>query len=183
MYILFNTTGVELGVTVSALPVDISSTPSKQLHFGPSSTGLPHYKQFILYNNSDTLPINYIIRIPAHYKIQPNKGNLSPGAKEEFNVVFHPKQFGGLNGSLIVDVLGKFGEKKEVIYSHSVSLVGSGIVAESVCKRKETKTNEATLNDLSCSIRPHDKRVIVRCVYISIAKRSPPFIIYTCVYN
>ena len=86
------------------------------------------------------------------------KGVLEASGTQMIIVVFHPRQFGRLNGLLHVDV---FEEGREgPIHTHTVSLAGTGAVKGGLRKGDEKK-RLAALDDLSCSIRPHDKRVEV----------------------
>ena len=152
--------GAELGVTATVLPVKISLSPAKQLHFDSCTTGLVQQKELKLTNDSDTLNVNYRIRSPAHYKVNPSKGVLKPDETVAMNVIFHPKQFGHLRGLLHIDVYSD--GRDSPVHTHTVAVTGKGIVNGGLKKNSQMKKRTlASVDDLSCSIRPHDQRIEV----------------------
>ncbi len=111
-------------------------------------------------NGSDTLNANFKIRLPAHYKVNLSKGVLKPGETLPINVIFNPKQFGLLQGTLHIDVYGE-GDKEGPVYVHTVNVTGRGTVNGGLRRNSHKKRTLANINDLSCSIRPHDQRMEV----------------------
>ena len=162
-YLLYCTIGTELGITATVVPVSVSSSPPKQLMFGSCATGLVEHNELKLTNNSNDLSAIFKIRCPAHFKANPCKGVIKRGETELITVIFHPKQFGKFHSRLHVDVYS--GEDTPPVHTHTLSVVGTGTASGGL--RSDTKKRQfASVNDLSCSIRPHDKRVEVMYVFL-----------------
>ena len=127
-------------------------------------TGLLQTKELQVTNDSDTLNANFQIRCPAHYKVDIPKGTLKPGETRTINIVFHPKQFGRLDGRLCIDVYGEGTDGTPPVHTHSLSVKGTAAAANGGTRgweqtEKRKKKGLASVNDLSYSVRPHDKRV------------------------
>ena len=153
--------GLEVAVTASAHPVSLSFVPEAGLQFSPGPINHAHTQQLTLTNNSDTLPITFNCRVPAHYKVSLRHGKIPPQKSASVEVTFLPHQMGCLDGKLCVDVLGR---ENVVVETVMVPLRGTGekSTVEQQGKEAEKRKRSAQVNDLAASIRPHDSRVSLR---------------------
>ena len=115
----------------------------------------------IIKNESDVLPLTYKLSVPAHYKIDHNKGHILPEREQSLVVIFQPKQLGDLNGHLLVEILGEQSQGQAVFHRYRVPLMGHCVIDNQRGKR-ESKTQNGILDDLAASIRPHDRRVEIK---------------------
>ena len=155
--------GLEVAVTASAHPVSLSFVPEAGLQFNPAPINHAHTQQFTLSNNSDTLPITFNCRVPAHYKVSLRHGKIPPQKSASVEVTFLPHQMGCLvvDGKLCVDVLER---ENVVVETVMVPLRGTGekSTVEQQGKEAEKRKRSAQVNDLAASTRPHDSRVSLR---------------------
>ena len=153
----------ELGLTATALPVELKWQP-EEIDFGSCQNGVPYCKTLHISNDSDTLPLDYKIKLPAHYKIDPNKGQIQPIKSCDLTVVFHPKQLGDLKGFLYIEVLGATQNGWGAFDVYKVPLMGKcPSQGNNIAVRESKKRSQkADLSDLASSIRPHDRRVEVK---------------------
>jgi hypothetical protein len=163
-----NTKVTELGVTGAALPIKLSWEP-KELVFGDSLRGVANCKTISITNQSSSLPLTYHIKLPAHYKTDNCNGSIQPLASRDTTVVFHPKQYGKLDGSLAIEVLGEH-ETKEPIAVYRVPMKGTCIIDNVIDQSNEVQL--ASVNDLSSSIRPHNKDIDVRTPYTKVKRHT-----------
>ena len=155
--------GLEVAVSASAHPISLSCTPDEGLDFGSTPVGLPHSQHVQLCNNSDTLPVSFNCRVPAHYKVSSLQGKIPPNGVSTLEVVFQPHQMGCLDGKLSVDVLGIGREGQSVVMDTlAVPLRGTGEQNLQQRGRRGRRRRSAQLDDLATSVRPHDKRVDLR---------------------
>ena len=148
-----------MGVTATVVPTSIALSPAKRLKFGSCVTGLIESRDLKITNNSDTLNAVFKIQCPAHFKANPSKGTLKIGETQTTNIIFHPKQFGRLDGLLYIDIYSNSSEDIPPVHTHSLSLIGSGIVSGGLKKPDSNKKELASLTNLTHSIRPHDNRL------------------------
>ena len=155
--------GLEVAVTASAHPVSLSFVPEAGLQFSPGPINHAHTQQLTLTNNSDTLPITFNCRVPAHYKVSLRHGKIPPQKSASVEVTFLPHQMGCLvvDGKLCVDVLER---ENVVVETVIVPLRGTGekSTVEQQGKEAEKRKRSAQVNDLAASTRPHDSRVSLR---------------------
>lgn len=152
---------MELGLTAAAIPVELDCRPSK-LSFGSCAVGDALLQSLLLVNSSDYLPLNFQCRLPAHFKMSATKGLVNPGESLELDVAFQPRQLGPLSGSLLISVTAPTREGRETIHTVSVDLLAAGANSPAAKKRMKRKTALAKLDDMSQSIRPHDRTLDVR---------------------
>ena len=171
-----------MGVTATVVPTSVTLSPVKRLKFGSCITGLVESRDLKLTNNSDTLNAVFKIQCPAHFKANPSKGTLKIGETQTTNIIFHPKQFGRLDGLLYIDIYSNSSEDTPPVHTHSLSLIGSGIISGGLRKTDSNKKDLASLTDLTHSIRPHDKRHEVMYV-ISKLMYSYKIRTYMYMYN
>ena len=113
-------------------------------------------------NDSDTLPLAYRLSVPAHYKIDHNRGHILPEKEQSVVVIFQPKQLGDLNGYLLLEIMGEQIDGVASVFAvYKVPLMGSCIIDNQRGKR-ESKTQKLILDDLAASIRPHDRRAKIK---------------------
>ena len=150
----------ELGVTASAIPVQLECHPNK-LTFGACPVGDSESRPLLFLNASDSLPLHFHCQLPAHFKTSITRGQIDPGRGLELKVSFQPRQLGPLNGRLSVSVTAP--TKKGTTPIHTTFIDLSAVGANPlVMKMKKKKTLLAKLDDLSQSIRPADRTVDVR---------------------
>ena len=153
----------ELGLTATALPVELKWQPG-EIDFGSCQNGMPCCKTLLISNDSDTLPLDYKIKLPAHYKADHNKGQIQPIQSCDLTVVFHPRQLGYLKGFLHIEVLGETQNGWGAFDVYKVPLMGKCLSQGNNIAMRESKkrSQKADLSDLASSIRPHDRRVEVK---------------------
>lgn len=114
-------------------------------------------------NASNSLPVHYVVKPIAHYKISSHKGKISPGGKQDMEIVFMPRQMGNLNSQFCINVMAmspSSTKPDQVIYSTYLKVIGTGTF---VTKEKSSKPLPYTLSgDRAGSIRPHDRRQLVK---------------------
>ena len=152
---------LEVAVTASAHPVTLSFIPETGLQFSPTPINHSQSQQLTLTNNSDTLPISFKCRVPAHYKVSQKHGKIPPQKSVSVEVTFLPHQMGCLDGKLCVDVLER---ESVVVETVMVPLRGTGEKNVMEQTKEEKRKRSAQVNDLAASIRPHDSRVLLRCI-------------------
>lgn len=159
--LLFICIVVELGLTATALPIQISLEPS-EIQFGKCLEGVLNSQKMTIRNDSDTLPLTYRLSVPAHYKIDHNKGHILPEKEQSLVVIFQPKQLGDLNGYLSLEIIGEHIDGAALVFAvYRVPMMGSCII-DSQRGKRESKTQKLILADLAASIRPHDRKVEIK---------------------
>ena len=151
---------VEIGVTASAIPVQLECRP-KKLTFGACPVGHSVLQSLQLVNTSDSLPLQFHCQLPAHFKMSVARGHINPGQSLELEVAFQPRQLGPLSGKLSVGVTTQTRDGPMTIHSTSIDLSATG-ATPMVTKTRKKKTILAKLDDLSQSIRPADRTLDVR---------------------
>jgi len=145
------------------LPVELNILPTNCLTFGSCVIGKHIKQKCSIENTSKSLPVHYVVKPIAHYKISCHKGDISPGAKEDVEIVFVPRQMGTLNSQFCVNVIAtspSSPQPDKIIYSTCLKVNGTGILAT---KEKSSKSlSYALLNDTATSIRPHDRRQLIK---------------------
>ena len=151
---------VELGVTASAVPVQLECRPSK-LVFGACPVGDSAFQSLQFLNTSDSLPLQFHCQLPAHFKMSVPRGQIDPRQSLELEVAFQPRQLGTLSGKLSVSVTAPTREGMMSIHTTSIDLSAIG-ANPLVAKTRKKKTILAKFDDLSQSIRPSDRTLDVR---------------------
>ena len=151
---------IEVAVSATVLPVELNILPKNCLTFGSCVIGKHVKQKCSIQNASKSLPVHYVVKPIAHYKISHHKGKISPGAKQDVEIVFMPRQMGTLNSQFCINVIAtnpsNAKPEDKVIYSTYLKLIGVGV---SVTKEKSSKPLLYTLSsDRAASIRPHDRR-------------------------
>ena len=159
-FVLMLQVAVELGVTASAVPVQLECRPSK-LTFGACPVGDSAFQSLQFLNTSNNLPLRFNCQLPAHFKMSVASGQINPGQSLELEVAFQPRQLGPLSGKLSVSVTAPTREGTMPIHSTSIDLLAVG-ANPLVAKTRKKKTVLAKLDDLSQSIRPSDRTLDVR---------------------
>ena len=165
MYLLHAEKGahVEVAVSATVLPVELNILPKDCLTFGSCVMGKHIKQKCSIENASKSLPVHYTIKPIAHYKISCRKGKINPGAKQDVEIVFVPRQMGTLNSQFCINVIAMspFSTKPDrVIYSACLKVIGAGIFVT-----KESSSNPlsyAVLGDRAASIRPHNRRELIK---------------------
>ena len=140
--------GLEVAVTASAHPVSLSFVPEAGLQFSPGPINHAHTQQLTLTNNSDTLPITFNCRVPAHYKVSLRHGKIPPQKSASVEVTFLPHQMGCLvvDGKLCVDVL----ERENVVVETEYGASHCRTAGQGGREEKEIRSKF----DLAASTRP-----------------------------
>lgn len=71
--------GVELAVTGSGLPVALVPSPSHRFNFPACVTGQRMDLLCVLQNLCPQLPVNFCFRKLAHFSAEPSGGTIPPG--------------------------------------------------------------------------------------------------------
>lgn len=154
---------IEIAVSATVLPVELNILPKNCLSFGSCNMGKHVKRKCSIQNVSKSLPVHYVVKPIAHYKISCHKGKINAGAKQDMEIVFAPRQMGNLNSQFCIDVMATspFNTKPDkVIYSTCLKVIGIGTV---VTKEKSFKTQPyAVLGDRATSIRPHDSKQLIK---------------------
>ena len=114
-------------------------------------------------NASRSLPIHYVVKAIAHYKISCHKGKINPGTKQDMEIVFMPRQMGILNSQFCINVMAVSPSSIKpdtVIHSACLKVMGAGTF---VTKERSIKPLPYALSsDRATSIRPHDRRQVIK---------------------
>lgn len=154
---------IEVAVSATVLPVELNILPTNCLTFGSCIMGKHIKQKCSIENTSKSLPVHYVVKPIAHYKISCPKGKISPGAKQDVEIVFVPRQMGTLNSQFCINVIAMSPssiQPDQVIYSTYLKVIGTSTLAT---KAKSPKSlSYALLSDTATSIRPHDRRQLIK---------------------
>lgn len=155
---------VEVAVSATVLPVELNILPKNCLTFGSCVIGKHIKQKCSIHNASRSLPVHFVVKQIAHYKISCQKGKIGPGAKQDVEVVFKPRQIGALNSQFCINVMAMSSSSTKpdsVIYSTCLKVIGTGISADT--KECSLKSRQYALSgDRAASIRPHDRRQLIK---------------------
>ena len=154
---------IEVAVSATVLPVELNILPNDCLTFGSCVMGKRIKQKCSIENASKSLPVHYTIKPIAHYKINCHKGKINPGAKQNMEIVFVPRQMGSLNSQFCINVIAASPSSikpDRVIYSTCLKVMGTGTF---VIKDNSSKPlSYAVSDDRATSIRPHDRRALIK---------------------
>jgi len=162
VYITDRGAHIEVAVSATVLPVELNILPHNGITFGQCLMGKHIKQKFTIQNASNSLPIHYTIKPIAHYKISRHKGRIDAGGKQELEVMFMPRQMGTLNSQYHINVIAPSSIKStpdKVIYSTTLKVSGVGI---SPMRDKVSKLPQDLSSDRAASIRPHDRRQLIK---------------------
>ncbi|XP_056157527.1 cilia and flagella-associated protein 47-like [Lampris incognitus] len=98
--------GVELAVTGSGLPVSLVPSPSYSFNFLSCTRGQRVDLLCMLQNHCHQLPVNFHFRKKAHFSTEPSTGTISPGQCQDVVLSFTPRQLGSFRVRQKLDILG-----------------------------------------------------------------------------
>ena len=155
---------IEVAVSATVLPVELNILPKNCLTFGSCVMGKRIKQKCSIENASKSLPVHYTIKPIAHYTISCHKGKISPGTKQDVEIVFIPRQMGTLNSQFCVNVMAASPSSTKpdrVIYSTYLKVIGAGTF---VTKENSSRAPQpyALIGERAASIRPHDRRELVK---------------------
>lgn len=150
---------VEVAITGTVLPVQVSIVPEKNFDFGECATGDSVSILSTIQNDSPLLPAAFSITRVAHFKGKPSHGVLSPGQKADLLLTFCPSQMGSLKNRLHVDVhgVGHRSSQSAPIVSIPISVTGrcTRIQQHSKASEKEDK-QETTAMMVNVAVTDED---------------------------
>ena len=154
---------IEVAVSATVLPVELNILPNNCLNFGSCVMGERVKQKCSIQNASKSLPVHYTIKLIAHYKINSHKGKIGPGAKQDLEIIFIPRQMGTLNSQFCIKVIASTPsniKSDRVIYSTCLNVIGTGTF---ITKENSSKPPSYTLiGDRATSVRPHDRRKLIK---------------------
>ena len=129
---------MEIAVSGTAIPVDISVDPGTKFLFGDCSVGEHVDALCSIKNNSSLLPITFTTKPLAHFHPKPCKALLKTSRSADIMISFKPKQMGTFASKLDLNFLGTIldsdpipNAKTPVVYRqvviHTLSLQLHGI--------------------------------------------------------
>ena len=156
---------VEVAVTGTALPVQVSVLPDKTFEFGECATGDTISILTTIQNDSPLLPAAFSVNQVAHFKAKPSHGVVSPGQRADLLLTFCPTQMGHLKNKLHIDVHGvrhrpRHGPSPVTpIVSIPLSLTGRCTQIQQKSKTLEKKGDRQTTNVRLVNIAVTDNEV------------------------
>ncbi|XP_012497537.1 PREDICTED: calponin homology domain-containing protein 2 [Propithecus coquereli] len=97
---------VELALTGSGIPVLLQFNPGKVLNFTPCVMGECSEIQFIVQNQSKSLPVMYHFKKTGNFKIDPERGMINEGYSQNVKCSFIPHQIGVFKVKQLVEIIG-----------------------------------------------------------------------------
>ncbi|KAM4702008.1 cilia- and flagella-associated protein 47 [Discoglossus pictus] len=97
---------VELAVTGSGLPVELTFSPGPVYNFKECLIGEQINIFCSLKNESELLPVVFSFRKISHFNISPPKGKIQPGETQDVLFSFAPHQVGTFKVKQVLDILG-----------------------------------------------------------------------------
>ncbi|XP_072305824.1 cilia- and flagella-associated protein 47-like [Eucyclogobius newberryi] len=105
-------TGVELAVTGSGVPVSLVPSPSQKLNFLPCVTGECVDLLCVLQNLCPQLPVHFRLKKLPHFSAKPSAGTIAPGQCKNIVISFSPRQQGTFQVLQKIDVLGQVRQQR-----------------------------------------------------------------------
>lgn len=107
-HISFTLSGCKLDIAVSgtAVPVDISVNPQAKFVFGECNAGERIDALCSITNNSTLLPTTFSTKSLAHFHPKPCKALLQPSHSADIMISFKPRQMGTFASKLELNFLG-----------------------------------------------------------------------------
>jgi hypothetical protein len=136
--LFFSGCKLEIAVSGTAVPVDVSISPSAKFLFGECNVGEHVDALCSITNNSTLLPTTFSTKHLAHFHPKPCKAVVKPSHSSDVMVSFKPKQMGSFTSKLELNFLGAIldpdttpNAKTPVVYKqvviHTLSLQLHGV--------------------------------------------------------
>ncbi|KAM4602134.1 cilia and flagella-associated protein 47-like [Polymixia lowei] len=101
-----DSSGVELAVTGSGLPVSVVPRPSQSFSFLSCVRGQRVDQLCVLQNLCPQLPVKFCFHKTAHFTTEPPAGTIGPGQSQDVVLSFAPRQLGSFRVRQKLDILG-----------------------------------------------------------------------------
>ncbi|XP_041127618.1 cilia- and flagella-associated protein 47-like isoform X2 [Polyodon spathula] len=145
---------VELALTGTGLPVNLTINPGPRFSFKECSMGERVDILCMLQNNSLLLPVVFGFRKTANFNMSPSKGKINPGQQQDVMLSFAPHQVGSFKVNQLIDVFGQEAVQDSCSVQlktrpfHQISLYFTG-VCKAITKNIEPKFNPGITPSIS----------------------------------
>ncbi|RXM29158.1 Cilia- and flagella-associated protein 47 [Acipenser ruthenus] len=145
---------VELALTGTGLPVDLTINPGPRFSFKECNMGECVDILCELQNNSLLLPVVFGFRKTANFNMSPSKGKINPGQQQDVMLSFAPHQVGSFKVNQLIDVFGQEAVQDSCSVQlkaspfHQITLCFTG-VCKTITKNIEPKFNPGITPSIS----------------------------------